>query len=244
MANQYGLIGYPLGHSFSKKYFEEKFGKLQSSDAYSLFEMKKLAEFSTLINTQKLSGLNVTIPYKQEIIEHLSTLDRSAKLVGAVNVIKIKGTDLEGYNTDYPAFKETLKKWLDNTNIKALVLGTGGASKAVIAALQDLKIQSQLVSRNASEKAISYEELANNSNFLSDYKLVINTTPLGTSPKIDSKPEIPYQLLTPSHYLYDLVYNPEKTQFLKEGEKRGSHIKNGLEMLALQAELAWEIWNS
>ncbi len=244
MANQYGLIGYPLGHSFSKKYFDEKFSELNSTDSYNLFELQSLDEFTSVINSSQLKGLNVTIPYKKEVIPLLDNLDKSAKLVGAVNVINITKNKLTGYNTDYPAFKKTLKKWLDNTNIKALVLGTGGASRAVIAALNDLKIAHQIVSRTTSSNTITYHDLKTHPKYLHDYKLIINTTPLGMSPEINSKPDIPYELLTSSHYLYDLVYNPEKTRFLAQGEKMGCTIKNGLEMLYLQAELAWHIWNT
>ena len=244
MANQYGLIGYPLGHSFSKKYFEEKFRELNSTNNYSLFELEHIDEFKSLFSKQHLKGANITIPHKQSVMPFLDKLDKSAKLVDAVNVIKYTKGEMVGYNTDYPAFKNTLKKWLDNTNLKALVLGTGGSSKAVIAALNDLKIPHKQVSRTKSSNYITYSELNGSNNLIDECKLIINTTPLGMSPHLDSKPNIPYGLLTPSHYLFDLVYNPEETTFMKLGNLAGCHTKNGLEMLHLQADLAWDIWNA
>ncbi|MCF6352275.1 MAG: shikimate dehydrogenase [Cyclobacteriaceae bacterium] len=244
MNKLYGLIGYPLGHSFSQKHFANKFKNIGSSNTYELFELEDIQEFSTLIKANKLAGLNVTIPYKQSVIPFLDRLDKSAKLVGAVNVIKFIDGSLIGFNSDYPAFRTTLKKWLDNINIKALVLGTGGASKAVIAALNDLKIQHQQVSRTAKEGYITYQKLSDNLRWMEDYTLIINTTPVGMAPHTDTSPQIPYNRLTSLHYLYDLVYNPEETRFLKNGAKAGCKTKNGLEMLHLQAELAWDIWNA
>jgi len=243
MPSHFGLIGYPLGHSFSKKYFENKFKETGSLDTYNLFEIESANSVKEVINNNNLKGLNVTIPHKQAVMPLLNKLDRSAQLVGAVNVIKNKEGFLTGFNTDYPAFRASLKKWLDNTNIKALVLGTGGASKAVIAALNDLKIPFQQVSRKVSSNTISYQDLADNSDWVQQHLLIINTTPVGMSPNIDNAPEIPYNLLTPSHYLYDLVYNPEETLFLKKGKAIGANVKEGLEMLYLQAELAWDIWS-
>jgi shikimate dehydrogenase len=244
MGNQYGLIGFPIGHSFSKIFFEDKFNRLNSTDSYKLYELENINELQPLLKRTSLKGLNVTIPYKQSVISFLDNQDKSALLVGAVNVIKINNNELIGYNTDYPAFKATLKKWLDNTNIKGLVLGTGGASKAVITALRDLKIEHKQVSRTTSDSMLSYQELKGSPELIQEYKLIINTTPLGMAPEVDSLPDINYNLLTKSHYLYDLVYNPKETQFLKQGKSKESHVKNGLEMLHLQAQLAWEIWNS
>ena len=244
MANQFGLIGYPLGHSFSKKYFSDKFKKSQSSDSYELYELIAIDELADLLKSTHLKGLNVTIPYKQQVIPFLHTLDRSANLVGAVNVIKVKENELIGYNTDYPAFRSSLKKWLDHTNIKALVLGTGGASKAVIAALNDLKIQYQQVSRTQTSTNITYEELASNNKWIQEFELIINTTPLGMAPNFNNQPDIPYQRLTSKHCLYDLVYNPLETRFLASGRQSGCKTKNGIEMLELQAELAWDIWHA
>lgn len=244
MGSQYGLIGYPLGHSFSKKFFDEKFKLLKSSDRYSLFELQHISEFNDLIKRNNLKGINVTIPYKQTVIPFLHKLDKSAEHIGAVNVIKNNNDELTGYNTDYPAFKITLKKWIDNNNFKALVLGTGGASKAVITALIDLNIAFQQVSRTSSKSSITYHELKKEQNLMQEFKLIINTTPLGMAPYTETQPDLPYSKLTSSHYLYDLVYNPKLTQFLKRGKEAKSTIKNGLEMLHLQAELAWNIWNS
>ncbi len=243
MPSHFGLIGYPLGHSFSKKYFENKFKEAASLNTYNLFEIESADLVKDLFKNNNLKGLNVTIPHKQGVIPLLNKLDKSAQLVGAVNVIKNKDGFLTGFNTDYPAFRASLKSWLDNTNIKALVLGTGGASKAVIAALNDLKIPFQQVSRKNSPSTITYQELADNADWVLQHTLIINTTPVGMAPNIDEAPEIPYALLTPFHYLYDLVYNPEETLFLKKGIIGGVKGKNGLEMLHLQAELAWDIWH-
>lgn len=245
MDRQFGLIGFPLGHSFSKGYFSKKFKDLGlDNHFYNLFELSSINEFKELINNSKLAGLNVTIPYKQDIIPFLDSLHESAEKVGAVNVIKFKDGKLIGYNTDYPAFKQSLKEWLGSTICKALVLGTGGASKAVVAALNDLEIEFQQVSRIATIDALSYEQLFLEDELIKDHKLIINTTPLGMAPNIDACPNLPYDQLTKTHSLFDLVYNPETTLFLKKGEEMGCKIKNGLEMLHLQAELAWDIWNA
>ncbi len=242
MSWQFGLIGYPLGHSFSKQYFANKFSKEHLPHSYQLLETKSEAALAPLLTGGQYRGFNVTIPYKQAVIPHLHRLDKSAQLVGAVNVIKYKNQVLTGYNTDYPAFKATLKKWLDTTAIRALVLGTGGASKAVITALNDLKIDYRLVSRQASgAQVISYEAVAAQ-HLLATYHLIINTTPLGMAPNTRQAPALPYQELTPQHYLYDLVYNPAQTTFLTHGKQAGATTHNGLDMLHLQAELAWNIW--
>lgn len=245
MPRQFGLIGYPLGHSFSQGYFTKKFEALNLSDhSYDLFEISSINEFSELVETKKLAGLNVTIPYKQDIIPFLDSLDTSAEKVGAVNVIKFDSGKLVGHNTDYPAFKKSLQSFLGKASYKALVLGTGGASKAVLASLEDLGIDYQQVSRIATANAYSYEQLILSQDILEEYKLIINTTPLGMSPNVESCPNISYDQLTVSHFLFDLVYNPELTLFLKKGQQAGSQIKNGLEMLHFQADLAWDIWNA
>lgn len=245
MGRHFGLIGFPLGHSFSKGYFKEKFKTLGLKDhSYDLFELSDLNEFEQLIKNEELVGLNVTIPYKQDVIPFLDSLDVSAEKVGAVNVIRFKDKKLTGYNTDYPAFKQSLKKWLSITNIKALVLGTGGASKAVTAALDDLEIEYAQVSRIATIDALSYEQLFFDPELIAEHQLIINTTPLGMAPNTDTCPDLPYNQLTSSHHLFDLVYNPELTLFLKKGEQTGCKTKNGLEMLHLQADLAWDIWNA
>jgi shikimate dehydrogenase len=243
----YGLIGFPLGHSFSKKYFTEKFDKLgiSESNVYELFELSDIQQFPELLkNHPNLGGLNITIPHKQAVMSFLDGFDVSAEKVGAVNVIKIASDGkLIGYNSDYYGFKTSLETFLENTNlsnIKALVLGNGGAGKAVVAALKELGIMYKTVSRTKSEENISYAEIPS---LIADYQLIINCSPVGTYPKSDQCPDIPYELLTPNHYLYDLVYNPLETLFLQKGKEKNAHTHNGLLMLHLQAEKAWEIWN-
>lgn len=244
--NIYGLIGYPLGHSFSKKYFTEKFATIGIADnnVYELFELSDIQTFPELIKSQSdLKGLNVTIPHKQAVMPFLDGLDASAEKVGAVNVIKIgEGGKLIGYNSDYYGFKTSLEEFIPaNTPLKALVLGNGGAAKAVIAALNDLSISYKIVSRTKSDDTLGYEDLATE---IGNYQLIINSSPVGTYPKADVCPDIPYEQLTSNHYLYDLVYNPMQTLFLQKGEEQGAKTHNGLKMLHLQAEKAWEIWNS
>lgn len=243
---QFGLIGYPLSHSFSKKYFSEKFEKASIADAhYELYELKSLEDFKNWMNSiPHLKGLNVTIPYKQEVIPFLDRLNDKAKAIGAVNVIK-KESDgtYTGYNSDYYGFKNSLEDFLENTlPKKALVLGTGGASKAVIVALQDIGVDYRYVSRKASGCTLGYEDLT--TELIAEHLLIINTTPLGMSPNTDQCPSIPYEAIGQDHRLYDLVYNPSETLFMKKGLEQGAKVKNGLDMLILQAEKAWEIWNS
>jgi shikimate dehydrogenase len=243
--NLYGLIGYPLTHSFSKKYFTEKFEKEKIADSrYELFEIKEAAQVMEIIkNNPNLRGLNVTIPHKENIIQYLDEIDPAAKEIAAVNVIKIINGKLKGFNSDFYGFRQSLLNFIGKEkNMKALILGTGGAAKATKAALTDLKIPYHFVSRNKNDNNFSYEEL--NDKIFAEYKLIINTSPLGMYPKIDTCPEIPYQYLGPNHFLFDLVYNPEETLFMKKGKEKGAQVKNGLEMLHLQAEKAWEIWNS
>lgn len=249
MSSLYGLIGKTLQHSFSQKYFRNKFSKeaIKNSD-YQLFELAEIQEFTGLLaKYPELCGLNVTIPYKLEVIPFLDEIDSAAKEIGAVNTIKFKSAGgTIGYNTDYLGFKISLQNWLQRpfSAHKALVLGTGGASKAVVAALKDLGLHYKYVSRTASENAYSYQQLKATPDIMREHLLVINTTPLGTSPNVDAAPDIPYEMVTDQHYFYDLVYNPAETLFLKEGKMQGAKIKNGLQMLELQAEKAWEIWNS
>lgn len=246
--NAYALIGYPLGHSFSKKYFTEKFEKMGLSETheYKLFELLDIQELPQLLkNEPNLKGLNVTIPHKQAVMPFLDSLDASAEKVGAVNVIKfMEDGRLIGYNSDYYGFKTSLEDFLSEVNmssIKALVLGNGGAGKAVVAALKDLGIDYKTVSRTKSEENISYDEIPT---IIADYQLIINCSPVGTYPKSEQCPNIPYESLTENHYLYDLVYNPLETLFLQKGKEKGAKIHNGLRMLHLQAEKAWEVWNS
>ncbi len=240
-----GLIGYPLVHSFSKKYFNEKFDNENIKNvSYQNYELKNINELKSLIKRNSdLRGLNVTIPYKEKVIKYLDKIDEKYLNIGAVNVIKIIDNKLFGINTDYEAFKITLKEWLDNSfNSKALILGTGGSSKSVSLALKELNIDHNFVSRKKRKNVFSYEDLLDIKIF-SNYKLIINTTPLGMYPKINLLPNIPYRLITKNYYLYDLVYNPETTRFLEKGKRKGAKIKNGLEMLHLQAELSWNYWN-
>ena len=239
----YGLIGKTLKHSFSKKYFKEKFEQLQLTDhTYELYELDDIVEVDELRNKPGLSGFNITLPYKEDIFPYLTSVEDNARKIGAVNVVKVKDNEFHGFNTDYFGFKESLKNWLaEKNNIRALVLGTGGAAKAVSAALDTLDIDYLSISRAKSEKRLTYDSLTDST--LNAHKLIINTTPLGIAPDTESKPELPYQSITSAHYLYDLVYNPLETSFLKEGSIRGAKTKNGLEMLYLQAEKSWEIWN-
>lgn len=246
--NIYGLIGYPLTHSFSKKYFTEKFVREGITDScYDLFELPDIATLSDLLQTPGLRGLNVTIPHKQAVFSYLDRLDASAEKVGAVNVIKLE-TDgsRTGYNSDYYGFRQSLEDWFRQLNVstegvQALVLGTGGASKAVTAALTDLGIPFQLVSRTQTANQLTYEQVAG---VIHTHRLVINTSPVGMYPRTDEAPDLPYDQLTDAHLLYDLVYNPTETLFMRRGAERGAATHNGLRMLALQAEKAWEIWQT
>ncbi|TDN38997.1 shikimate dehydrogenase [Hymenobacter sp. UV11] len=242
----FGLIGRSLIHSFSQAYFSQKFSQLQLADySYKLFELADASEFPQLLaRYPNLAGLNVTIPYKEQLWPYLAELAPSAKLVGAVNVIEVRADgSLVGHNTDYVGFREALRPFYPHRGgaARALVLGTGGAAKAVGVALQELDIAYQVVSRQPAAGQLSYEELT--PPLLADNSLIINTSPLGTYPKVDECPPLPYAALTDRHYLFDLVYNPSETLFLQRGRAAGAQIKNGSEMLELQAEAAWAIWN-
>jgi shikimate dehydrogenase len=242
----YGLIGYPLTHSFSGRYFAEKFERENLSDChYDLFSLKTLDEFSDLLASHKgLRGLNVTIPYKEQIIPYLDSLSETAAHIGAVNTISIRDGKLTGDNTDAYGFEQSLTNWLQGTNLPegALILGTGGAAKAVQFALQNLAIPYLLVSRKKGKGDCTYQDI--DESLLHQYPLIINTTPLGTFPKIEEAPPFPYTFLQKENKLYDLVYNPGKTLFLKRGSDRGCETLNGLNMLILQAERSWEIWTT
>lgn len=254
MQNHFGLIGRTLKHSFSKGYFTEKFEKLgiSSENEYHLFELNEIEEFPELVEKfgTSLKGLNVTIPYKQAIMPFLDEIDEAAQKIGAVNTIKIfnendgKNLKLKGYNSDYWGFRWTIEKWTAFQEInpkKALILGKGGAAKAVIVALNDLGLEVQIVSRKKEIDTITYDELTQE--LIENHLLIVNSTPLGMFPNVDSFPEIPYQFLTKNHLLYDLVYNPLETEFLKKGKEFSvKSIHSGLEMLHGQAEKAWEIW--
>lgn len=244
----YGLIGYPLSHSFSQKYFTEKFEKEGIHNCqYKNFELITIENFPLLIrDNPDLKGLNVTIPYKQQVIQYLNERDTGVEKIGAVNTIKITGEGekriLKGFNTDAYGFKASLKPLLKPHHTKALILGTGGASKAVAFVLSTLGIDYLYVSRTPkAANHIGYDDI--DENLITAYTLIINTSPLGTYPDIETCPPIPYHLLTPKHLLYDLVYNPPETTYMKKGAKQGAITKNGYDMLVGQAEKAWEIWN-
>lgn len=244
---QYGLIGFPLKHSFSKQFFTEKFKQENIDSEYLNFEISDIKNFAEIINSNpNLAGLNVTIPYKEAVIPFLDELVPEAKEIGAINVITISQKDnrpyLTGYNSDVIGFQQSIAPLINkNIHKKALILGTGGASKAVERGLKNIGIETTYVSRKKSFGILTYEEL--NQHTFEEYKIIVNSTPLGTFPNVDEAPEIPYQYLTNDHLLYDLVYNPTETKFLRMGKEAGAEIKNGAEMLELQALAAWDIWN-
>ena len=247
MEKIFGLIGATVSHSFSKSYFDEKFFREGLRDYhYELFPLKTIADIESLLkDTKGLTGLNVTIPYKEQVIKYLDEVDGFAKKIGAVNVIKIKDGKLKGFNTDSEAFLETLEKWLPkDRTFKALILGTGGSSKAVQEALKKLDIDFKIVSREAKKGVVTYEYLEKHPKIISESQLVINTTPLGMSPNTEAIPNIDFEQIGADHFVYDLIYNPARTMFLQKAEMRGATIKNGLEMLHVQAEKSWVIWNN
>ena len=241
---KFGLIGKNISYSFSKKYFTEKFSKELFNDCiYENFDIESLDEFPNILkNNPDLKGLNVTIPYKEQILPLLDKLSENATKIGAVNVIRFtKKGKLKGYNSDWYGFKKSLEPLLQPHHKKALILGTGGASKAVAFALDQLGIFYTFVSREASQNAIDYSLI--NATTFDNFQIIINCTPLGTSPNTKEFPPIPYEFFTPKHIAFDLIYNPEETKFLKKAKKKGAITKNGLEMLIFQAEKAWRIWN-
>ncbi|WBU89692.1 shikimate dehydrogenase family protein [Cellulophaga omnivescoria] len=241
---KYGLIGKDIEYSFSRNYFTQKFKKLGLSNCvYVNFDYQNINEFkTTLKNNTNIKGCNVTIPYKQSIIPFLTSLDAKAKAIGAVNTIKFTENGLIGYNTDAYGFKKSIEPHLKKHHKRALILGTGGASKAVKYVLEELDIICTYVSRSPKENQFTYAELS--SSILKNHTVIVNCTPLGTHPNITDKPAIPYQYLTKEHLLFDLIYNPDKTAFLSAGEKQGAAISNGQHMLEYQAEESWRIWNS
>jgi shikimate dehydrogenase len=244
---KFGLIGYPLGHSFSKKYFTEKFLREHIKNcSYDNYPLTNISQISDLIKDNDLEGLNVTIPYKSSVIKFLDKIDPEAESVGAVNVIKIKKTagktELRGFNSDIKGIMDTLIPVM-NTEIKnALVLGTGGSSKAVCYVLTKINVHYTLISREKKSTCLTYSEI--DSEILTNTQLIINTTPLGMYPDTDRKPDLKYDLLGNQHILFDLIYNPEFTAFLKTGKERGCTVLTGLRMLYSQAERSWEIWNN
>ena len=245
--DKYGLIGYPLGHSFSVTYFNEKFQSENIDAEYVNFEIPRIEDFMEVIDENPdLRGLNVTIPYKEQVIPYLDELDKDTAKIGAVNVIKIirqgKGkVKLVGYNSDIIGFTQSIEPLLRPHHKRALVLGTGGAAKAVYHGLENLGIESTYVSRTKrSNDVLTYQELT--PEVMAEHTVIVNCTPVGMYPKVDECPEIPYDRLTSDHLLYDLLYNPNETLFMKKGRMHGSTVKNGLEMLLLQAFAAWGIW--
>ncbi len=245
---QFGLIGNPLTHSFSKKYFDAKFEKENITDCeFNVYPLSTINELpQLLINNPNLIGLSVTLPYKESVVPFLNEMDKTAQVVGAVNCIKISNKKLMGFNTDVLGFRQSIKPFLETAHQKALILGTGGASKAVAFVLKEIGIDCFFVTRNKmnnnqNDRLFSYEEL--NVNIIKAFKLIINTTPVGMFPSINTAPDIPYQFISDSHLLYDLVYNPVETEFLKRGKEFGASTVNGLSMLHQQAEQAWRIWN-
>lgn len=244
---EFGLIGKSLSHSFSKEFFDNKFNQEFINDAkYHLFTIDSIEKVKSLIlNNQNLVGINVTIPYKSEVLPYISHLDKAAKEIGAVNCIKIKRTIQSivtyGYNTDAFGFRKSIESLLMPWHTSALVLGNGGAAKAVIFVLKSLNIETQMVSRNRKSNTIDYKDLTKE--IIQHNLLIINTTPLGMFPNIADFPPIPYPYITEKHLLYDLIYNPYETEFLAKGKACGAVVKNGQEMLELQALKSWEIWN-
>jgi shikimate dehydrogenase len=244
---KYGLIGYPLGHSFSRRFFNEKFAAEGMDAEYVNFEIPRIEEFPAVIQQHAdLQGLNVTIPYKQQVIPYLDELNDDARQIGAVNVIKIIRPDkgevrLVGCNSDVMGFTGSIRPLLKPHHRKALILGTGGASKAVRHGLHKLGLDTVYVSRRKQPGQLTYEELT--PEVMADYTVIVNCSPVGMYPHVDECPQIPYDLLTPRHLLFDLIYNPDVTLFMQKGSERGATVKNGLEMLHLQALGAWEIWN-
>lgn len=245
----YGLIGFPLGHSFSRNYFNDKFAAEGIDAEYCNFEIPAITDVRDVIDSHPdLAGLNVTIPYKQQVIPYLDRLDDEAAAIGAVNVIKITrdnenkdAVKLTGYNSDFVGFSDSIAPFINDKRKKALILGTGGASKAVYHGLKALGVKPVFVSRTPREGMFSYEQLK--PEVMARHKVIVNTTPVGMYPEVDRCPDIPYGCLTPEHLLYDLVYNPDVTTFMKKGAEHGAEVKNGLEMLLLQAFEAWRIWN-
>lgn len=241
---RFGLVGRNINYSFSKGYFTDKFNSENFEGCtYENFDIQEIDGFAEIIkNTSDLKGLNVTIPYKEAVIPFLNKLSKKAALIGAVNTIKItKKGKLKGHNTDYYGFKKSLEPLLKSHHKKALILGTGGASKGVAFALDELDIPYTFVSREAKENAIDYNRI--NATTFDNFQIIINSTPVGTSPNTEAYPLIPYEYFTKNHIAFDLIYNPAETQFLKKAKEQGAQIKNGLDMLIFQAEKAWDIWN-
>lgn len=243
---KYGLVGYPLNHSFSKDFFNEKFSNEHIDAEYVNFEIPSITLFQDIITeTPDLQGLNVTIPYKEKVISYLDEVSEDARKIGAVNVISIKRKNgipyLVGHNSDVTGFTQSIEPLLETHHKKALVLGTGGASKAVDFGLKKLGLKTRFVSRRDANGALTYKDLTED--IIKEFTVIVNCTPIGMFPHTEEYPDIPYEYLSENHLLYDLIYNPDETLFLKKGKAQGAVTKNGLEMLILQAYTGWEIWN-
>lgn len=244
MTTKYGLLGHPLGHSFSKKFHNERFAEMGIDAVYENFDLENINDILDIIkNTPELKGFNVTIPYKQDVMQFLSELDPMAERIGAVNTVKV-GADgkLKGYNTDIIGFTESIKPLLKDHHKKALILGTGGASKAIKVALEELGIEPKFVSRTASPGRFTYEDLSQE--IMSEYTVIVNCSPVGMYPKIDQCPAIPYEYLSELHVCFDAVYNPDVTLFMEKARKHGASAKCGYEMLVGQAIASYDIWTS
>ncbi|MCI7688733.1 MAG: shikimate dehydrogenase [Prevotella sp.] len=245
--DKYGLIGYPLGHSFSIGYFNEKFQNECIDATYENFEIPSIENLTEILDSNpELKGLNVTIPYKEKVISYLDSISPEARAIGAVNVIKVnhKGnkTELKGYNSDVIGFTQSIEPLLERYHKKALVLGTGGASKAIIFSLKSLGIETLTVSRYERHGCVRYEDIT--PEMIKEYNVIVNCTPCGMYPQTDDCPNLPYEAMDSHTLLYDLIYNPDETLFLKKGKAQGATVKNGLEMLLLQAFASWNFWNS
>ncbi|MDR2791277.1 MAG: shikimate dehydrogenase [Tannerellaceae bacterium] len=243
--DKYGLIGYPLGHSFSQVYFNQKFVDEKIDAEYVNFQIADIQEFKYIIeDNPNLCGLNVTLPYKTKVIDFLHEMDADARDIGAVNVIKFirKGTKLrlKGYNSDILGFKQSISPLLKPYHRRALILGTGGASLAVLHGLKQLGVESVFVSRKSAPSYLTYQELT--PRIMEEHTVIVNTTPVGMYPRANQSPDIPFDLISEQHLLYDLIYNPGETLFMEKGKKQGATVKNGLEMLLLQAFVSWKIW--
>lgn len=243
LKRKFGLVGKNISYSFSSTYFSKKFEeKGLDNCSYENFDLNTIAEFPKLLEDANLAGLNVTIPYKEQVLPFLNDIDKTAKEIGAVNTIKFTANGIKGFNTDAIGFKQSLKPHLNQKHRKALILGTGGASKAIAYIFKELEIAFKYVSRTKRVGHLTYSELSKE--IIQEYLVIVNCTPIGTFPNIEEKPNIPYQNIGNEHLLFDLIYNPEKTSFLKLGEEKGAKIQNGYPMLVNQAEAAWNIWNS
>lgn len=243
---KFGLIGYPLEHSFSCDYFNDKFKREGVDAVYVNYSLKSLDGLRQLVESEGLDGFNVTSPYKVSVLEHLDDIDIHADIIEAANVVTVSDVDgykyMKGYNTDWMAFRDSIIPLMQAQHLSALILGTGGAAHAVAYALTQIGIECVFVSRKTCVDGVFYKEL--NEKMLKHFKIIVNCTPVGMFPKVDARPRIPYKFLTSEHLLYDLIYNPAQTKFLEAGLSHGAQVKNGLEMLYRQADMSWDIWSA